>query len=161
MPLGRRRRHEFRFPHFGFGRGGRTRPRAEATPARRRSVEWGLRGGGPAWPRRGAESVERMWSIPARSRTRADSAQRDCPQAFHAGRALGELTRAKTPNANGAPLMPPASADRPDAAPEEDPCPGSGRRPPSSSRGSPRTRPGPAADSCGRPGKSGRPSSAA
>ena len=102
-----------------------------------------------------------MWSIPARSGTRADSAGRDCPQAFHAGRALGELTRAKTPNANGALLMPPASADRPDAAPEADPCPGSGRRPPSSSRASPRTRRGPAADSCGRPGKSGRPSSAA
>ena len=30
MPLGRSRRHEFGFPHFGPGRGGRTRPRAEA-----------------------------------------------------------------------------------------------------------------------------------
>ena len=102
-----------------------------------------------------------MWSIPARSRTRADSAGRDCPHPFHAGRALDEPKRAKSPKANGAPLMPPACADRPDAAPEEDPCSGSGRRPPSSSRASRRTRPGPDADSCGRPGKSGRPSSAA
>ena len=28
MPLGRSRRDEFCFPHFGSGRGGRTRPRA-------------------------------------------------------------------------------------------------------------------------------------
>ena len=27
MPVGRGRRHEFCFPHFGFGRGGRMRPR--------------------------------------------------------------------------------------------------------------------------------------
>ena len=35
-------------------------PRRKANmPARRRSVEWGLRGGGPAWPRRGAASALR------------------------------------------------------------------------------------------------------
>ena len=35
-------------------------PRRSANmPARRRSVEWGLRGGGPAWPRRGAASALR------------------------------------------------------------------------------------------------------
>ena len=78
----------------------------------------------------------------------------------HAGQAFGKPKRAKMPNANGATVMPPASADRPDAAPEEDPCSGSGL-PPSSSRGSPRTKPGQAADSCGRPEKSERRQSAA
>ena len=50
------------------------------------------------------------------------------------------LTRAKMLGPNGTLVMPPACADRPAAAPEEDPCSGSGSRLPSISRGSPRTR---------------------
>ena len=47
MPLGRSRRHEFRFPCFGSGSIGRTRPRAEAKPARRRGDPIHRSGGGP------------------------------------------------------------------------------------------------------------------
>ena len=49
-----------------------------------------------------------MWSIPAPGRTHANSAGKDCPQTFHAGRALDEPKRAKRPNANGAIIMPAA-----------------------------------------------------
>ena len=51
MPFGRGRGHGLLFPNFGSGRGGRTRPRAEATPARSRGDPVYRSGGGPAhWP---------------------------------------------------------------------------------------------------------------
>ena len=108
MPLGRGQRHGF-FPHFGFGRIGWTWFRSE-----------------DARGKCGKDVVN-----PAPGGTRANSAGRECPQAFHAVRALGKLTRAKILGKDGALLMRPASADRPAAAPEEDPCSGSGCRPPS------------------------------
>ena len=92
--------------------------------------------------RHGAESVERMWLIPARSRTHTKSAGRDHPQAFHVVRAPDISIRAKTPKTNGVLAMLPACADWPAAAPEESPRSFSGSLPPSSSYESPRTKRG-------------------
>ena len=64
MSLGRRRRHGFSFPHFGFSRIGWTRFRAEATPApaRRLRVRGAVGGGGPglhcAAQREGGKAVQ-------------------------------------------------------------------------------------------------------
>ena len=91
MPLGRGQRHGFFFPHFGFGRIGWTWSRAE-----------------DARGKCGKDVIN-----PAPGRTRANSVGRECPQAFHAVRALGKLTRAKILGKDGALLMRPASADRP------------------------------------------------
>ena len=100
--------------------------RGHADPPQRRPCLSQRRRAGMLAHRRARKVWKGSWSIHAPNPKPQNNANKDCPQAFHACRALGKLTRANILGKTGALVMPQACADRPAAAPEEDPCSGRG-----------------------------------